>query len=315
MSITKYKSILNDLIDFNFIDYKNNILNELMSFNLDPTHLFIMKILYLNNIPTCLWEQFFKYLPKDNNILHFTILFNNTQIRLCYKFNIINYSSKCITCEPKKYFTCNICKHEKFYIKSCKAKKKCKVCDCCVNEHEISHDICNRCFTLDCSKKHNRCCNCFKCWNSDYTTHIYCDFCHSCYDNGYHFYCVYCKACQNNKNIFHCKNCNKCCDKNIHKNCNIKTNKYCEECNEYHNDLKICKICYSCRYKKNHKFCNDCNNCYHIDTTVHKCLKYCLHCLKLHKKNDIHYFCDYCNIFSLTPHIFDKYTNKCIEKR
>jgi hypothetical protein len=144
MSIIKY-NILNELIDFNFIEYNNNILNELMSFNLDPTQLYIMKILDLNQIPMYLWKLFYEYLSIDN-MLHLNILFNNKQFKLCFKFNIINNSFKCLACEPKMYFICHNYKADHF-DDICKLQyKKCTNCDLCHVDNDNS-----------CCTKYNNC--------------------------------------------------------------------------------------------------------------------------------------------------------------
>jgi hypothetical protein len=272
MSITNYNNnILNDLIDFNFIDYKNNILNELMSFNLDPTKLYIMKILDLNKIPLHLWKQFYEYLSIDN-MLHLNILFNNKQFKLCFKFNIMNNSSKCLTCEPKIYETCHDCKKYHFDDICELGYDKCKLCINCSNYY--SHSICDYCDIPLCAKYHKSCENCNECC-SKYESHIYCKICNLCYIDNFHSYCPKCDNCQNSPHHGYCDYCNQCCD------------------------------------KQTHKYCDQCETCYNTDTE-HVCISYCIYCENNYLTNDIHHFCENCNKCSSSLHIFDRYNKKCI---
>lgn len=91
------------------------ILTELISFNLTPAQLYIMRIIYLNDLPMHLWKLFYEYLSKDD-ITHINIKFNGKQFRLCFKFNIMHNATKCIACEPKAYYTCYKCNIVKLII-------------------------------------------------------------------------------------------------------------------------------------------------------------------------------------------------------
>lgn len=289
MSIIEY-NILNELIDFNFIDYNNNILNELMSFNLDPTKLYVMKILDLNNIPMYLWEQFYEYLSKDN-MLHLNIIFNNKQFKLCFKFNIMYNSSTCLTCDLKLYDTCYKCKNDHFDNVCGLEYDKCTLCLNCSNN--ISHDYCDQCGIPLCAQNHMICDKCTECWNSQYDNHIYCEHCDLCNSNIFHTYCDRCNSCHNSQYHVYCNKCNSCHN-------NITKYKWCEYCNQ-------------CCNKTTHQYCDRCETCYNTDTD-HICVFYCIYCEQNYSINNTHHFCEKCTKCSSSLHIFDRYRQKCIKE-
>ena len=62
-------------------------MNKLLSFKINPTQFFILKIILKNRIPQYLSEYIYEFLTKEN-ILHLNYTLNNIPVKLCFKFNL-----------------------------------------------------------------------------------------------------------------------------------------------------------------------------------------------------------------------------------
>lgn len=203
-------------------------MEHLINFKLNPTQFFIAKILIKYNLNLDLLQNIYKYLSKEN-LMHMTIFIYNNEFYICYRFNIINVTSNCILCEPKRYYTCYICNIDHF-------DETCMECNLCNNCYpEIEHNLCENCNLFVCNEYHKICNLCDRCHMDE---HRYCELCDGCVNN-YHRYCEHCRECYESNSHTYCRYCNFCFS-SFHKYC-----EYCDRCSGW--GIIHCFVCRLCR--------------------------------------------------------------------